>query len=148
MIKIRRGTKEDLPKVLGLVLELAAFEKAEEEVTNTIAKMERDGFGKKPVFGFIVAEDNGRIIGLSVYYWRYSTWKGKRIYLEDLIITELYRSQGIGTRLFEETMTIGKEEGASGMMWQVLDWNTEAIKFYKKFNPTFDGGWVNGNIDF
>ncbi|MFY0607347.1 MAG: GNAT family N-acetyltransferase [Cyclobacteriaceae bacterium] len=147
-MKIRKGTKEDIPRAFELIKELALFEKAPEEVTNTVAMMEEDGFGDHPVFGFIVAEEDGVIHGMSMYYWRYSTWKGKRIYLEDLIVTETMRGRGIGKLLFDETIAIGKAEGATGMMWQVLDWNTPAIEFYKKYNAKIEDEWLNCGLDF
>jgi GNAT superfamily N-acetyltransferase len=146
-IKIRKGTKEDLPRVLELVKELALFERAPHEVTNTIALMEEDGFGPHPVYGFFVAESSGRIIGLSLYYWRYSTWKGKRLYLEDIIVTESHRGKGAGKLLFEETMRKALEEKCTGMMWQVLDWNEPAIDFYRKYGAKLDSEWVNCNLE-
>src|SRR5215204_4445627 len=101
---IREGRKEDLPRVLELVRELAAYERAAHEVINTVALMEHDGFGPNPVYGFFVCENERGIVGLSLYYWRYSTWKGKRLYLEDIIVTEQERGNGIGKQLFEITM--------------------------------------------
>ncbi|MEQ8470734.1 MAG: GNAT family N-acetyltransferase [Marinoscillum sp.] len=148
MIKVRQGTREDLPKALELIKELALFEKAPEQVTNTLEMMEKDGFGPAPIFGFILAEENGTIHGMSIYYWRYSTWKGKRIYLEDLIVTESKRGLGIGKLLFDQTIAIGKEQGATGMMWQVLDWNEPAINFYKKYNATIEDEWLNCSLNF
>lgn len=148
MLNIRQGTKEDLPAALKLIRELALYEKAPDEVTNTLELMEKDGFGEHPVYGFIVAEEHGQILGMSMYYWRYSTWKGKRIYLEDLIVTEAKRGTGIGKRLFEKTMEIGKAAGATGMMWQVLDWNTPAIRFYEKYDAQIEGGWLNCHLQF
>ncbi|MEQ8582046.1 MAG: GNAT family N-acetyltransferase [Marinoscillum sp.] len=145
---IRKGTKEDLPRALELIRELAVYEKAPDEVTNTLEMMENDGFGEHPVFGYIVAEEAGIIHGMSMYYWRYSTWKGKRIYLEDLIVTEAKRGSGIGKLLFEETIAIGKAAGATGMMWQVLDWNEPAINFYKKYQAHIEDGWLNCNLNF
>lgn len=145
---IRKGTKEDLPRALELIRELAVYEKAPDEVTNTLEMMENDGFGEHPVFGYIVAEEAGIIHGMSMYYWRYSTWKGKRIYLEDLIVTEAKQGSGIGKLLFEETIAIGKAAGATGMMWQVLDWNEPAINFYKKYQAHIEDGWLNCNLNF
>ncbi|MFT6882761.1 MAG: GNAT superfamily N-acetyltransferase [Marinoscillum sp.] len=148
-MKIRKGEYEDLSRALELIEELALYEKAPEEVTNTLEMMQEDGFGENPVFEFIVAEENGEIHGLSIFYWRYSTWKGKRIYLEDLIVTESQRGAGIGKLLFDETIAIGKASGATGMMWQVLDWNEPAINFYKKYyNAGLESGWLNGRLDF
>ena len=146
-INIRPGKKEDLPRVLELVKELAIFERAPGEVTNTVAGMEEDGFGAHPVYGFFVAESDRRIVGLSLYYWRYSTWKGKRLYLEDIIVTEAERGKGTGKLLFERTMKKALEENCTGMMWQVLDWNEPAIKFYKKYGSKTDGEWVNCSLE-
>ena len=146
-INVRAGKKEDLPHVLELVKELALFERAPHEVTNTLARMEEDGFGPHPVYGFFIAETENRIIGLSLYYWRYSTWKGKRLYLEDIIVTESERGKGAGKLLFDRTMRKALEENCSGMMWQVLDWNEPAINFYKKYGSKLDGEWVNCNLE-
>ncbi len=145
---IRKGTKADLPRALELIKELALYEKAPEEVTNTLDRMEADGFGEHPLYAFIVAEEDGVIHGMSMYYWRYSTWKGKRLYLEDLIVTQSKRGTGIGKLLFEETISIGQEAGATGMMWQVLDWNEPAINFYKKYGADMDDQWLNCNLNF
>jgi GNAT superfamily N-acetyltransferase len=128
MIKIRTGAQGDLPQVLALVRELAEYENALHEVTNTVALMEQDAFGKEPIFGFFVAEDEHRIVGISVYYYRYSTWKGKRLYLEDIVVTGSKRGKGIGHLLFEETMRFALSNNCSGMTWQVLDWNKPALR--------------------
>jgi len=147
-MKIRQGTEADLPRALELIKELALYEKAPEQVSNTVEMMKEDGFGQHPVFGFIVAEEGDQIHGMSMYYWRYSTWKGKRIYLEDLIVTEEKRGSGIGKMLFDETIEIGKRAGATGMMWQVLDWNEPAINFYGKYEANIEDGWLNCNLEF
>ncbi|MEW6468534.1 MAG: GNAT family N-acetyltransferase [Bacteroidota bacterium] len=146
-ITIRKGYREDLPAAFGLIRELAVYERAAHEVSNTLAQMEKDGFGENPVFGFFVAERNKVIIGLSLYYWRYSTWKGKRLYLEDIIVTEKERGQGIGHRLFVRTMEKALEENCSGMMWQVLDWNEPGLNFYRKYGAKFDSEWVNCSLE-
>ena len=148
MITIRTGTKEDLPSVFQLVRELAIYENGLDQVSNTVEKMEVDGFGDNPIYGLIVAESEGEIIGSAIYYYRYSTWKGKRMYLEDLIVTETKRGGGAGKMLFDEVLQIARETNCSGMMWQVLDWNEPAINFYKKYETNFDGEWINCNIDF
>lgn len=144
---IRTGKKADLPHVLELIRELATFEKAPQEVTNTIELMEQDGFGPNPIYGFFVGELDGTIVGISLYYWRYSTWKGKRLYLEDIIVTENVRGKGIGKLLFERTMQHSLDQNCSGMMWQVLDWNEPAINFYKKYGSKLDGEWVNCTLE-
>jgi GNAT superfamily N-acetyltransferase len=146
-INIRSGAKEDLPRVLELIKELALFEKASDQVSNTVERMEQDGFGAHPVYGFFVAEDGQEIVGLSLYYFRYSTWKGKRLYLEDIIVTENQRGRGLGKLLFERTMKFALEQGCSGMMWQVLNWNKPAIDFYKKYNARLDDEWLNGHLE-
>lgn len=148
MVNIRKGVPEDLPALLELIRELAIYENAEEEVVNTVEMMKEDGFGRNPVYGFIVAEEENKIVGASIYYYRYSTWKGRRLYLEDLIVNEPKRGSGIGKKLFEETIEIGKKTNCTGMMWQVLDWNEPAINFYKKYDTHFDEEWINCNIDF
>jgi len=147
-IMVRQGKKEDLPAVLELVKELASYEKALHEVSNTVAQMELDGFGEKPIFDFFVAEDEGEIVGTSIYYYRYSTWKGKRLYLEDIVVTQSKRGLGFGKALFEATVEKAKATQCTGMMWQVLDWNEPAINFYKKYKAGFDGEWINCNLSF
>jgi GNAT superfamily N-acetyltransferase len=144
---IRTGNKQDLPRVLELIRELALFEKAPDEVINTVELMEQDGFGPNPIYGFFVAENSEGIVGLSLYYWRYSTWKGKRLYLEDIIVTESQRGKGLGKLLFDRTMKHALDQNCSGMMWQVLDWNEPAIKFYTKYGTRLDGEWINCNLE-
>ncbi len=144
---IRIGKKEDLPRVLELVKELAAFERAAHEVSNTVALMEEDGFGKNPIYGFFVAESKNIIVGISLYYWRYSTWKGKRLYLEDIVVTESERGKGTGKLLFDRTLQHALDQNCSGMMWQVLDWNEPAINFYKKYESKLDSEWINCTLE-
>jgi len=146
-IVIREGVKEDLPAVFELVKELAEFERAPHEVTNTVAKMEVDGFGPNPIYGFYVGEYENEIVGISLYYYRYSTWKGKRLYLEDIIVTERHRGLGIGKLLFERTIQKSIEDKCSGMTWQALEWNEPALNFYKKYGAKFDDEWVNCSIE-
>ena len=143
---IRKGLKKDLPSVLKLIKELADYENALEEVTITLNDLERDGFGSRPWFWFLVAENKNEIIGLSFYWIRYSTWKGKFLFLEDFIIKDGYRSSGIGSKLFEETIKISKNLELNGMVWQVLDWNKPAINFYKKYNANISSSWLNGKL--
>lgn len=144
---VRKGRREDLPAVLGLIRELAEYERAPHEVTNTLEMMERDGFGEEPIYGFFVAENARGIVGLSLYYWRYSTWKGRRLWLEDIIVTESQRGNGIGKVLFDRTMQQALEANCSGMVWQVLDWNEPAINFYKKYGARLDGEWMNCSLE-
>jgi GNAT superfamily N-acetyltransferase len=147
-VSIREGKAVDVPALLALVHELALYEKAPEEVTNTEAQMLEDGFGEHPIFGSFVAEKEGKVIGISIYYYRYSTWKGKRMYLEDLVVSEPMRGIGAGKLLFEATIAKGKEAGCTGMMWQVLDWNKPSIEFYKKYGTRFEEEWLNCSLDF
>jgi GNAT superfamily N-acetyltransferase len=142
-IAIRKGTKTDLPAVLNLVKELAIYEKAPNEVTVTLSDMERDGFGENPIFSFFVAETDGKVVGIALYYIKYSTWKGKCVFLEDIIVTEAYRQYGIGKKLFDEVVKVAKAMNVKRLEWQVLEWNEPAIKFYKKLNAHFDEEWIN-----
>jgi GNAT superfamily N-acetyltransferase len=142
-ITIRKGLKKDLPDALDLVKELAAYERAPQEVAVTVEEMERDGFSENPVFGFFVAEVNDKIVGMALYYTKYSTWKGKCIFLEDIIVTGEFRKYGIGKKLFEEIVKVARETKARRMEWQVLEWNEPAIKFYEKLNSNFDKEWIN-----
>ena len=145
-MKIRKGKKQDLPYVLGLIKELAKYENSLEEVSITIKDLENDGFGNHPFYWFLVAEKNKKIIGLSFYFIRYSTWKGKFLFLEDFIIKEEYRRQGIGSLLFESTINICKELKCNGMIWQDLDWNEPPINLYKQYNANISGELLNGRL--
>jgi GNAT superfamily N-acetyltransferase len=131
---------------MELVQELAEYEKAPEEVTVSFDHFVESGFGSNPVWWAFVAEVDGKIEGFALYYIRYSTWKGQRLYLEDLIVTEKMRGNGLGKMLFDRLIEEVKEKGFSGMVWQVLDWNEPAINFYKKYNASLDGGWINCSI--
>lgn len=146
-IQIREGTVSDLPQVFELIKELAEFTGYLDQVSNSVEQMEIDGFGKNPIYGFLVAEQEGRLVATSIFYYRYSTWKGKRLYLEDLVVKEALRGKGVGKKLFEATMKKALGEKCSGMMWQVLDWNEKAIEFYKKYNANFDKEFVNCSLE-
>lgn len=147
-IIIRDAVRKDVPIMFELIKELALYEKAPEQVTNTVEQMYVDGFGDNPIFGTIVLEVESEIVGMALYYFRYSTWKGKRLYLEDLIVSETMRGRGLGEKLLESVIEKARQTACTGLMWQVLDWNEPAINFYKKFGAKFDEEWVNVNIDF
>ena len=132
-IAIRRAVREDCPRLLELIRELADFEKAPHEVTVEAEHFTESGFGPSPVWWAFVATIDGRVEGFALYYVRYSTWKGQRLYLEDIIVTEKMRGRGLGKLLFERLLLEMKEKNFKGMVWQVLDWNEPAIKFYKKY---------------
>lgn len=145
---IRTAVEADCPAMLELIKELAILEKAPNEVTVSMEEFIDAGFGQNPIWGASIAEFDGKIVGISLYYIRYSTWKGRRLYLEDLIVTESMRGYGIGKQLFEETINYGKSKGYQGMVWQVLDWNEPAIQFYRKYKADFDAEWINVSITY
>lgn len=152
-ITIRPAAKEDCARIMELVHELAEFEKAPQEVTVSFDHFVESGFGQSPVWWAFVAEappgQNGakEMVAFALYYIRYSTWKGQRMYLEDIIVTQAWRGRGIGKLLMDRVLEEAKNKQFTGVMWQVLDWNEPAIAFYKKYNATFDAGWVNCNVD-
>jgi GNAT superfamily N-acetyltransferase len=145
--KIRKAVSADCLRLMELIRELAFFEKAPEEVTVTLEHFMEAGFGKNPVWQALVAvDDNEKIVGLSLYYMRYSTWKGIRLYLEDLIVTESMRGLGVGKLLFDSTVEEARRLKVGGMMWQVLDWNKPAIDFYKKYGADISNEWLNCSL--
>lgn len=145
-INTRVATKEDCPRLLELINELAVYEKAPEEVTVNLAEFVDAGFGKNPVWKAFVAEENNEILGFALFYTRYSTWKGRRLYLEDFIVTEAARGNGIGKILFEKVIEEAKNGDYNGMTWQVLDWNAPAINFYNKYSAAIESGWLNASF--
>ncbi|MEQ9187255.1 MAG: GNAT family N-acetyltransferase [Cryomorphaceae bacterium] len=145
---IRKGTPEDVPVLLRLIKELALYEKAPEEVIVTEQQLFADGFGPHPYYHLIVAELNSEIIGIAVYYFAYSTWKGKYLYLEDFVIAESHRANGYGKQLFDAVVKVAKEEKVKRMGWQVLDWNQPAIEFYKRYGADLSDEWLNGRLYF
>jgi GNAT superfamily N-acetyltransferase len=142
-IVIRNCRPEDIPAVLGLVRELAVYEKAANEVEVTVAEMLEAGFGNNALFDCVVAEVNNAIVGSAITYYKYSTWKGKSLFLEDIIVTESHRRLGIGELLFKHVIAVAKEKKVRRLEWQVLEWNQPAINFYKKHNALFDEQWIN-----
>jgi len=147
-IKIRKAVRKDCARMMELIQELATYEKAPDEVTVPLSHFEESGFGANPVWWAFVAEVSGVVVGMALYYVRYSTWKGQRMYLEDILVTEEMRGKKIGSLLFDTLIQEAKDKKFMGMNWQVLDWNEPAINFYKKYNASFDPEWLNCSISF
>lgn len=141
---LRKGTPDDVPGIMRLVKELALFERAPEAVVNTEEMLLQDGFGEHSIYTVTVAEeaDSGEIIGMAVYYTAYSTWKGKILYLDDLVVTERYRKLGVGRQLMNEFLKEARHKGVQQVRWQVLNWNTPAIQFYKSLGAELDEEWI------
>ena len=145
---IRPGKKSDIPQVFELIKELAEYEKALDKVSNTVEKLEEDGFGPNQVYELFVAEIENNIVGIALTYYRFSTWRGKVMYLEDLIVREHMRRKGIGKKLFDMVLDHAKVTSCVGLSLQVLDWNDLGINFYKKYNMEFDDEWINCYLEF
>ena len=144
---IRSARPEDVHAVYQLIRELAEYERAPQEVSNSPERMLAEGFGREENwFGCAVAELNGEIIGMAIWYFRYSTWKGRCLYLEDFYVKPEHRRAGIGAQLFEYVLAYGKEQQCGRLVWQVLEWNEPAINFYKKYDSHLDPEWLNGSI--
>ena len=144
---IRKATSYDCPRMMELIHELAVYERAPDEVTVTLQHFIDSGFGPNPVWWAFVAEEDGIVNGFALYYIRYSTWKGQRMYLEDILVTEKSRGHGLGRSLMEALIAEAKERHFSGIVWQVLNWNEPAFNFYRKFKARFDDEWTNGILD-
>ena len=140
---IREGKKEDLTATLALIQELAEYEHAPEQVKVSVKQLEEDGFGDHPLFGLMVAESAGQVVGIALFYYRYSTWKGKTLFLEDIVIKHSLRGNGIGKALFNRVINKAFDADCFRMSWQVLDWNDPAIVFYEKYGATMDKEWLN-----
>ena len=145
-VRIRLAEKQDCPRMMELIHELAVYERAPEEVTVSAEEFTAAGFGPDKVWTAFVAEVDGRIEGFALYYVRYSTWKGCRLYLEDFIVTEVQRGKGLGKMLFERVIQEARDKNYNGMVWQVLDWNEPAISFYNKYAAHIEQGWLNASL--
>lgn len=146
-MEIRSAKIGDENAIMGLIYELALYEKAPEEVVNTAEDLAKHLF-EENICSAIVAEKEGDIIGFALFYTNYSTWKGKCLYLEDFYVLPEFRGTGIGSKLFDEVVQIAKQRGVKRMDWQVLDWNEPAINFYKKKEAVLDPEWINGRFFF
>ena len=151
---IRKGQPEDMGAVLGLIKELAIFEKEPDAVLVTVEDLIRDGFGEQPLFHVFVAEiesenqiNTKEIVGIALYYYRFSTWKGKTIHLEDLVVKECMRGTGLGYALYSEIIKQGKKDQVRRVEWNVLDWNTPAIDFYEKSGAKVLRDWYVVQMD-
>lgn len=146
-VLIRKGEERDVPAMLALIKELALYEKAPQEVINTINQMREDGFTGQPAYLSLVAEVDGNIVGTAIFYHAYSTWKGKYIYLDDIVITEKFRGKGIGKQLFDAVGAFAKLCHANLLRWHVLEWNEPALNFYRKYGASLDPEWVTGKLN-
>ena len=140
-IKIRNAEKEDMKRVHELIMELALYEKLPKEVDLTKDDLINDGFGEKKLFNCFVAEVNSRVEGMAIIYNRYSTWKGRTIHLEDLVVTKKMRNNGIGALLLDKVILFGKQMGVKRISWEVISWNTKAIKFYERKGAKLIPDW-------
>lgn len=137
----------DCARMMELIKELAHYERAPHEVTVSAEHFAESGFGANPVWWAFVAEEGGVVNGFALYYIRYSTWKGQKMYLEDILVTEQSRGKGIGQLLMNALVQEAKDKHLQGITWQVLEWNEPAFNFYRKFNTRFDAEWVNVSMD-
>lgn len=140
-MKVRKANKQDMPQVLDLIKELAIFENEPDVVDVTVADLEQEGYGENPLFTCLVAEIEGDIVGAALIYYRFSTWKGRSLHLEDLIVKEAFRGNGIGEALYKQVMKFANDQGLKRVAWDVLDWNTGAIKFYERSGATIMQDW-------
>ena len=143
---IRLATSNDCQAMYGLIEELAVFVNAKDQLNISPNQLVQDGFGEQPIFKAFVAIENETVIGTAIFYPKYSTWKGKAIYLEDLVVKESHRGRKIGSSLFESVVQYAKEFGATRMDWQVYDFNKPGLAFYKKYNAKLEEGWINGYL--
>ncbi|MCS6819444.1 MAG: GNAT family N-acetyltransferase [Chitinophagales bacterium] len=146
-LNVRKATAADVPALMGLIKELAEYEREPNAVINTPQQLTEDGFGDNPVFTAYVAEHEGQIVGMALYYIAYSTWKGKIFFIDDIVVTERFRHKGVGTQLLLAVFRDAINAGVQQIRWQVLDWNTPAISFYKKVGAEFAPEWITCRMD-
>ncbi|RMG79887.1 MAG: GNAT family N-acetyltransferase [Bacteroidetes bacterium] len=147
-VTIRKAVPKDVPQMLQMIKELATYEKAPNEVVVTEQELLEDGFGDNPVYFCYIAEKEDNVVGMALCYYKYSTWKGRCIYLEDIIVKEAERGNGIGKKLLQTVIRKAQKEKVRRLEWQVLDWNEPAINFYKKFQTRFDDEWINCKLTY
>jgi GNAT superfamily N-acetyltransferase len=145
-MEIRKAKVTDAPQIWGLIHELAVYEKAGNEMTLSVDQLAADGFGQNPLYTCFVAEVQQEIQGIALVYFKYSTWKGKSLYLEDIVVKEANRKMGIGEKLFKAVVAYALQENCARIDWQVLDWNAPAINFYQKWGAHIDDAWLNGRL--
>lgn len=146
-LNIRPGRPSDFPTILQMIRDLAIYERCEDEVLMTEAELRREAFGDNPSYEFVIGEVGDKAVAMAIYYYCFSTWKGRYLYLEDFYVEPAFRSKGIGAQIFQHLIGICKSQGLRRMSWQVLDWNEPAIGFYKKMQADLDAGWINGDLD-
>ena len=146
-MKVRKATNDDMPQVLELIKELAIFENEPDAVEISVADLEREGFGENPLFTCFVAESNDEIVGAALVYFRFSTWKGRTLHLEDLIVKEAQRGKGIGEALYKQVMQFAYDRGLKRVAWDVLDWNKGAIRFYERSGANIVKDWRVVHMD-
>ncbi len=146
-MKVREAIKDDMPQVLELIKELAIFEKEPNAVEVTVQDLEREGFGENPLFTCFIAEVDEEIVGAALVYYRFSTWKGRTLHLEDLIVKEAKRGNGIGEALYKQVMKFAFDRGLKRVAWDVLDWNTGAIRFYERSGANVLKTWRVVHMD-
>lgn len=141
--RIRKGTETDLPQAIDLIIELARHEGSLTEMEVSPEQLQKDGSGETPLFEFLVADAGNEMVGLAVFFYTYSTWKGKQLYLEDLVVKQSHRGKGIGHALLEEIKAEARSRNATHVMWQAHDYNQAALDFYQRMGATFSRNWVN-----
>jgi len=146
-IQIRKATPQDMPAVLDLIIELAIFENEPNAVKVTVDVLKKEGFGDNPMFTCFVAEINEEVVGMALVYFRFSTWSGRTVHLEDLVVKETYRGKGVGDLLYTEVMKFALKNDAKKVQWIVLNWNKGAIKFYERSGAEIDKEWYLAFMD-